>query len=470
MTRHDVPGTTYLLHLDPPLRHARHYLGFAEGDERDLEDRLADHGGPHGAKILAAQLAAGGTWHLTRTWPGTTRADERRIKNTAHVPHYCPDCQPQRSAARRTARQIATGKDTTAAMPTNTPEPELNADDLFWAEPPPCPQDCPGAPGQCGHADPAALARDQIIRETDSACDQPTAGTDRLAQLAAAGDRYDAAVRHVWAGIPADLGTRAAWKQARAGMVAAQRQLDADLDAIRAGHNLPELDPPPAGERQPDGTTAREDTTMTTADPGDSYDAAIEEDDERNHLKMCVAEGREPIAAMTVGPARRTPPMTSTDDAAIAEAWAQHELNERTARRRQPAAGRMAAARQQLDRDLTAARAGADDAARTVSGMYAGGIGLEAIAAHHDDVSTQLLNEAQTGYGRAYAREYSETAASLVADLRQDEAVAQGRSAAACTQPQGTPHPDPVLAARGWQVDHGIYQRTGQALADREAG
>jgi hypothetical protein len=52
-------------------------------------------------------------------------------------------------------------------------------------------------------------------------------------------------------------------------------------------------------------------------------------------------------------------------------------------------------------------------------------------------------------------------------------AVARGQLTPASAQPDGTPHPDPVLAAAGWQVDHGIYQRTGQAtserIADREA-
>jgi hypothetical protein len=119
-----------------------------------------------------------------------------------------------------------------------------------------------------------------------------------------------------------------------------------------------------------------------------------------------------------------------------------------------------------------AARSGFDDAARTVAAQYAAGLDLDAISAHHDDVSASLRSDAQTSFGRAYAREYSDVAASLVADLRQDQAVARGRSGAACTQPQGTPHPDPVLAAKGWQVDGGVYQRTGQAQQqlDREAG
>lgn len=103
MTRRDVPGHLYLAHLDPPLKHARHYLGFAEGGLEDLAERLAEHGGPHGARLLQRQQEAGGTWHITRTWEGTRRL-ERAIKNTRHVPHYCPACQPERSAARREAR------------------------------------------------------------------------------------------------------------------------------------------------------------------------------------------------------------------------------------------------------------------------------------------------------------------------------------------------------------------------------
>jgi hypothetical protein len=121
-----------------------------------------------------------------------------------------------------------------------------------------------------------------------------------------------------------------------------------------------------------------------------------------------------------------------------------------------------------------AAKTGFDDAARIIAAQYAGGIDVDQIAAHHEDVAADLLSDAQTAFGRAYAREYADTAASLVADLRQDAAVERGQSAAASSQPEGTPHPDPRLAARGWQVDAGIYQRTGRAVAehqaDREAG
>jgi hypothetical protein len=104
MTRRNVPGTTYLLHVDPPYRHARHYLGFAESDH--LADRLAQHGTSEGARLLAVAKAAGSSWRLVRTWPDSTRALERQIKNTRHVPYYCPECQPAQAQARRGARGL----------------------------------------------------------------------------------------------------------------------------------------------------------------------------------------------------------------------------------------------------------------------------------------------------------------------------------------------------------------------------
>ena len=117
-----------------------------------------------------------------------------------------------------------------------------------------------------------------------------------------------------------------------------------------------------------------------------------------------------------------------------------------------------------------AARLAFRDASRIISAAYAGGADLDAIAAHHDDLAASLASDAQTGPGGAYAREYGDSGRTLIADLRQDAAVARGELRPASAQPDGTPHPDPVLAGRGWQVDRGVYQRTGQVLADREAG
>jgi predicted GIY-YIG superfamily endonuclease len=112
MTRRAVTGTTYLIHFDRPYKHARHYTGWAS----DLDARIAAHERGDGARLLAVLKAAGITWHVARTWPGTTRATERKIKNTRNVPEYCPDCAPQRNAARRQACKNATARKEAADM------------------------------------------------------------------------------------------------------------------------------------------------------------------------------------------------------------------------------------------------------------------------------------------------------------------------------------------------------------------
>lgn len=71
-----MPGTVYLLHFSAPYRHARHYTGWTY----DLAARLAVHAAGHGARLVAVAKAAGITFALARTRPGT-RADERAIKH-----------------------------------------------------------------------------------------------------------------------------------------------------------------------------------------------------------------------------------------------------------------------------------------------------------------------------------------------------------------------------------------------------
>ena len=81
-------GTLYLLHFDPPLCHARHYLGWAP----DLEPRLAAHRAGRGSPLTAAVIAAGGRIELARTWEGVDRHFERALKNRHETPRLCPLC------------------------------------------------------------------------------------------------------------------------------------------------------------------------------------------------------------------------------------------------------------------------------------------------------------------------------------------------------------------------------------------
>lgn len=83
-------GTVYLLHLDPPVKHARHYTGWTS----NLDERLEAHRAGRGARLLEVAVEAGGTFRLVRTWPGS-RALERAIKDIRNAPQLCPECSPR---------------------------------------------------------------------------------------------------------------------------------------------------------------------------------------------------------------------------------------------------------------------------------------------------------------------------------------------------------------------------------------
>lgn len=83
------PGTVYLLHLDRPCQHARHYTGWA-ASSRSLKARLADHEKGKGARLLQVVKAAGITWTLARTWPGD-RKRERQLKAQGGASRRCPN-------------------------------------------------------------------------------------------------------------------------------------------------------------------------------------------------------------------------------------------------------------------------------------------------------------------------------------------------------------------------------------------
>jgi len=80
-------ATIYLLHLDTPLRHAKHYLGLAD----DLDARLERHANGHGARMLAVCRDRGITWRCVRTWQGDRKL-ERWLKRKKAAPSFCPLC------------------------------------------------------------------------------------------------------------------------------------------------------------------------------------------------------------------------------------------------------------------------------------------------------------------------------------------------------------------------------------------
>lgn len=84
-------GNVYLVHLDTPLAHAQHYIGFKKqpGAAREVK-----HQNGNGARMLAVAKARGITFREVRVWPGADRRFERRLKNTANARILCPSCNP----------------------------------------------------------------------------------------------------------------------------------------------------------------------------------------------------------------------------------------------------------------------------------------------------------------------------------------------------------------------------------------
>lgn len=88
----------YILHIDPPLAHARHYVGWTQDD--DVTRRVTDHleqRGRRPSKLVAAALAAGRTVTLAGVLEGD-RDFERRLKNRGSAMKYCPACRVEYNA------------------------------------------------------------------------------------------------------------------------------------------------------------------------------------------------------------------------------------------------------------------------------------------------------------------------------------------------------------------------------------
>lgn len=80
----------YLIHLDTPLAHAQHYIGFAF----DIHQRVQAHSKGQGARMLQVCVERGITFRLARTWQGMGRTWERRLKNRRNARILCPVCNP----------------------------------------------------------------------------------------------------------------------------------------------------------------------------------------------------------------------------------------------------------------------------------------------------------------------------------------------------------------------------------------
>ena len=79
----------YLLHLDPPVSHMGHYLGYS----RNLARRLREHQGSNPAQLVKTALRRGSTVSVGKVWIGETQGFEQRLKKQGGFRRYCDLCQ-----------------------------------------------------------------------------------------------------------------------------------------------------------------------------------------------------------------------------------------------------------------------------------------------------------------------------------------------------------------------------------------
>lgn len=89
----------YLIHLERPYKHARHYIGWTG---YDVAQRLAHHRAGQGARLLQVVAQAGIPFDVVRTWPDQPKAFERRLKRRKDARKLCPVCNPAGWAHRET--------------------------------------------------------------------------------------------------------------------------------------------------------------------------------------------------------------------------------------------------------------------------------------------------------------------------------------------------------------------------------
>ena len=95
--------SVYLIHIEPPLRHAKHYVGYTP-DAR-VDRRVNEHlaGGCKASPLIVAALLAGRSVTLARRWESQQfdRAFERRLKSLGgkRRAQRCPFCGAKQANA-----------------------------------------------------------------------------------------------------------------------------------------------------------------------------------------------------------------------------------------------------------------------------------------------------------------------------------------------------------------------------------
>jgi hypothetical protein len=84
--------TVYVLHFDPPFKHARHYVGWTI--EENADRRISEHLDLRGSPLVAAAVRAGSAVSVVAVFPGAGKDYERYVKRRKCTTRFCHLCTP----------------------------------------------------------------------------------------------------------------------------------------------------------------------------------------------------------------------------------------------------------------------------------------------------------------------------------------------------------------------------------------
>jgi predicted GIY-YIG superfamily endonuclease len=93
---HVLKHVCYLMHFDPRLKNAGHYIGITRTDQ--FENRMRAHEAGRGANVVRRALLAGSTLRVVRVWHDATFGLERTLKRRGNGARICPICTPTLAA------------------------------------------------------------------------------------------------------------------------------------------------------------------------------------------------------------------------------------------------------------------------------------------------------------------------------------------------------------------------------------
>lgn len=88
----------YLLHFDPPYRHAAHYTGSTRRGR--VMERWLEHWRGQGGRLCAIARAAGVRLRMARVWCDVPASFERSLKKRHGAWRFCPICLERKALER----------------------------------------------------------------------------------------------------------------------------------------------------------------------------------------------------------------------------------------------------------------------------------------------------------------------------------------------------------------------------------